>query len=742
MRRGESDTSDGEVPPRPPPKVTRMLHVHRAERADGLVAALTALLAVPLGDPFAPEVVAVPTRGMERWLTQRMSAGLGATPGRADGVCANVEFPSPRRLVAEAVAIAADIDPDADAWPPERMVWPLLEVVDASLGEPWLQNLAAHIGGTLETADPSRQARRFASVKHVADLFDRYALHRPGMVRAWAAGRDVGATGAPLPGDAAWQAELWRRLRERIGQPDPAERIEGATARLRERPELLELPGRLSLFGLTRLPAGRLQVLRGDRRPPRRPPVPAAPLAGAVASGWRRSRWRPRGARRTPRASCPPTACSRRGARTCASCSSWSAARRAPTTTTPPPSATTRCSAASRRTCAPTAPRPARRCPIGTTSACCSTDDRSVQVHACHGRARQVEVLRDAILHLLADDPALEPRDVIVMCPDIETFAPLIQATFGAGEISPADDELEDLPEELRPPDLRVRLADRSLRQTNAVLGFVVAPARARRAAAHRLAGARPRRPRAGPPAVPARRRRPRPDRGVGGDERDPLGPGRRAPRAVQARAAARGHVARRPGPDAARRRDDRRRAAAVRRRAPARRRRQRRHRPRRPARRADRPARDGARRDARTDAGRRVGGRDRGRRRRADRDLGQRGVAARGAPAAARRRRPRGRRRRRARDHHAVTSRGTGAARRPAPGPPDPRELPHRPPDDLHARADAVRAAPRRLPARARRRRVPAQGRHATATTSCSATRTSATATRAPRTARCCSTR
>src|SRR5581483_403671 len=46
-------------------------------------------------------------------------------------------------------------------------------------------------------------------------------------------------------------------------------------------------------------------------------------------------------------------------------------------------------------------------------------DDRSIQIHACHGRARQVEVLRDAVLHLLAEDPTLEPRDVIVMCPDI-----------------------------------------------------------------------------------------------------------------------------------------------------------------------------------------------------------------------------------------------------------------------------------------------------------------------------------
>ena len=99
-------------------------------------------------------------------------------------------------------------------------------------------------------------------------------------------------------------------------------------------------------------------------------------------------------------------------------------------------------------------------------------DDRSVQIHACHGRARQVEVLRDAVLHLLEDDPTLEPRDVIVMCPDIEAFAPLIQATFGAGRAA-AEDDGEDGGGPERRPDLRVRLADRSLRQTNPVLGVV-----------------------------------------------------------------------------------------------------------------------------------------------------------------------------------------------------------------------------------------------------------------------------
>ena len=101
-------------------------------------------------------------------------------------------------------------------------------------------------------------------------------------------------------------------------------------------------------------------------------------------------------------------------------------------------------------------------------------DDRSVQVHACHGRARQVEVLRDAILHLLEEDDTLEPRDVIVMCPDIETFAPLIQATFGAGEVAATTRTSSTrCRPTCAPPDLRVRLADRSLRQTNPVLGVV-----------------------------------------------------------------------------------------------------------------------------------------------------------------------------------------------------------------------------------------------------------------------------
>jgi exodeoxyribonuclease V gamma subunit len=409
-----------------------MLHVHRSERADALVDALGALLAAPLPDPFAREVVAVPTRGMERWLTQRMSAALGTTPGRRDGVCANVDFPPPGRLIADAVATASGIDPDTDPWRPERAVWPLLEIVDASLHEPWLKLLADHLG-----AGEERRARRFSSVRHVAELFDRYALYRPELLQRWAAGE----------GDH-WQAHLWRELRDQLTVPGPAERRDVACRVLREHRERADLPDRLSLFGLTRLPVGHLQVLKALAA---QRDVHLFLLHPSPAQ-WERLAGHPPVQKRSEvrtRATNPLLA-------------SWGHDSRELQLVLGADH-TDHLHPIEHRTDTLLARVQAD---VREDRRADHPSDRSIQVHSCHGRARQVEVLRDAILHLLADDPTLEPRDVIVMCPDIETFAPLIQATFGAG-----DDEIE--PVEDAPPDLRVRLADRSLRQTNPVLGVV-----------------------------------------------------------------------------------------------------------------------------------------------------------------------------------------------------------------------------------------------------------------------------
>ena len=462
-----------------------MLVVHRAERADGLADALAALLAEPLADEFAAEVVAVPTRGMERWITQRMSAVLGSSTGHADGVCANVTFPFPHRLVSDAVAAASGIDPAADPWLPERATWPLLEVVQESLGEPWLASLAIYLGAAQDPPDPVRRARRLGAMRHLAELFDRYSLHRPEMLAAWLAGRDLDAVGAALPDGALWQAELWRRLRARIGLAGPAERRERAYARLDEDPGLADLPGRISLFGLTRLPAGQLQILRALARGrdvhlfllhPSAALWDAVAAARTVSGGGQ--------ARRISRRAEDPTA-ELPANRLLAS---WGRDAREMQLVLQEgqhphehrhhgsaPAVTTLLGRIQNDVRVDRAPPGAPFPGQSDGRPALDPDDRSIEVHSCHGRARQVEVIRDAILHALAEDETLEPRDMIVMCPDIETFAPLVQATFGAGE--PASDEEEDgaavPPDQLRPVDLRVRLADRSLRQTNAVLGVV-----------------------------------------------------------------------------------------------------------------------------------------------------------------------------------------------------------------------------------------------------------------------------
>src|SRR5690349_266795 len=409
---------------------TAGVHVHRAERADVLADALAEVLTRPLADPFAAEVEAVPAKGVERWLAQRLSHRLGA--GDGDGICAGVAFRSPAALVAESISGAIGDAPDDDPWHPERAVWPLLEVLDAAADEPWCAVLQTH------------HARRHALARRVAELFSAYGIHRPELLRAWRAGE------CGVDADLAWQPELWRRLRTRIGGPDPTERVDAACAALRADPAVVALPERLSLFGPTRLAAQELAVLAAlgaHRAVHLWLPHPSPALWAEVAPVAEAAAVPPRAADPTADTAAHPLLSSLgRDVRelqlrlTAAVPGLVDQHHPCPE---PPPTLLGGLQRALRDDR-----------PMVNASA-----DGSVQVHACHGPDRQVEVLREVVLGLLEADPSLEPRDVLVMCPDIDTFAPLITAAFGPGA-HPA----QALP---------VRLADRALRQVNPLLDVV-----------------------------------------------------------------------------------------------------------------------------------------------------------------------------------------------------------------------------------------------------------------------------
>ncbi len=63
-------------------------------------------------------------------------------------------------------------------------------------------------------------------------------------------------------------------------------------------------------------------------------------------------------------------------------------------------------------------------------------DDRSVRIRVCHTKRREVEVLKDAILECFNEakkrGEKLLPRDIVVMVPAINEYAPYITSVFGS----------------------------------------------------------------------------------------------------------------------------------------------------------------------------------------------------------------------------------------------------------------------------------------------------------------------
>ena len=435
------------------------LHLHRAPRTDLLAEALGDLLARPLDDPLAQEVVVVPARGVERWLTQRLSHRLGVGAG-GDGVCAGVRFLQPRSLVSLLIGREAD-----DPWDPERLVWPLLATIDASLAEPWCATLAAHLGHGRTGHDAElRRNRRYSVAIRLASLFASYAAQRPTLVTDWREGRDTDGSGRPLDADLAWQPELWRRLLTRVAAPAPDLRHASTLASLRDGGAGLDLPPRLSLFGHTRLPATEVELLGalGECRDvhlylPQASPALWDALDGVGGVVARDDDESARLVGHPLLASLGRDARELRRSLDGAGFPSGESSGQL----AEPDTLLGLLQHDLRANHAPTIEERAGRHH--------DPADRSLQVHACHGPSRQVDVLREVLVGLLQDDPTLEPRDILVMCPDIETYAPLISAGFGLAPTGP--EALDGVGVAGHPAHrLRVKLADRALVSTNPLL--------------------------------------------------------------------------------------------------------------------------------------------------------------------------------------------------------------------------------------------------------------------------------
>lgn len=400
------------------------MQFHHSRTAAGLVECLVALWSDPRDDPFAFDLAVVPGAGFQRWLSQQL-----ALAGGAAGVCAGVEFASPGGL--ERRLAGAD-----DPWRPDRLAWRVQHLVPESTG-PELEVLRRHLAASRETFTASRRiARQLAS----------YARHRPAMLAAWEAGEDTGPGGSPL-GEDAWQAHLYRLLAADIGE-GPLHRHQSLLRRLHEGP-VAGVPQRVAVLAPQRLDAPGLEVLAALGTHHRvdvllLTPTPGRRALPAAAGGLRRAEF-----------SRPPGHPLNGSLGVVADEATLLVPGATTGGTARPGGANTLLGWLQDDLRADT-PHPVRRV--------LDPADRSVQVHLSHGRDRQVEVLREVVTAVLAADPGLEPRDVAVLTPEVDAFAPLIAAAFTAPAGTP------DHPAQR----FRVLVADRSVAQVNPTAGLLL----------------------------------------------------------------------------------------------------------------------------------------------------------------------------------------------------------------------------------------------------------------------------
>ena len=407
-----------------------MLNVHSSNRAEPLAERLGEVLKKPLSDPMRAEVILVHSHGLERWISLQLASQLG--------VCANVEFPFPVPFLTELMVRNTPgwIDHPPVLLDGDSLVWALMEVLPEASKQPGAEALANYLGG-----DGARAGVRLYQLSQtLGRLLDRYQLYRPQILQRWINGR-------VLEGER-WQAIVWQALVQRAG---PYHRL--ALKRdfqehlRRSRPDkLANLPPRITLFGLTSLAPYFVDVL-SDLAPLTELHLfflnPSQEYWGDILSRKQRARISKRqrhsgrdpghqlelGLSAEPNVENELLAClGKMGRDFFDLLLDLDSAIHEETFVTPVQETTL---------CALQRDILRLREGEGTIDRAREASSPSLQVHSCHSRMREIEVLNDILLDLLEKDPDLTPRDVVVMAPRIEDYSSKIRAVFGR----PREDE-------------------------------------------------------------------------------------------------------------------------------------------------------------------------------------------------------------------------------------------------------------------------------------------------------------
>ncbi|MEP7347819.1 MAG: exodeoxyribonuclease V subunit gamma, partial [Gemmatimonadaceae bacterium] len=174
------------------------MKLYRSQQANVLAGALADLLATPVGTPFESELVVVSGGAAEQLLRLTIAQRLG--------VCANVTFLSPSKLLEQTLAaVLGEQREVVDAWSAQRLTWAVASLLPSHLTDKRFSQVRFYLG----SSSPG-SARLMGLARRIGESFARYIDARPEMIARWevAAAKNDG-----------WQPVLWRAISERIGTP-------------------------------------------------------------------------------------------------------------------------------------------------------------------------------------------------------------------------------------------------------------------------------------------------------------------------------------------------------------------------------------------------------------------------------------------------------------------------------------------------------------------------------------------
>jgi exodeoxyribonuclease V gamma subunit len=383
------------------------LKIYTSNRMENLVVALADVVAKPLASPFTPESIVVQSKGMQRWLAMELAGRLG--------VWANCTYPFPNKMVWQLFCNTLPNIPDVSSFSPDVMSWKIVGLLPGLIEREEFAPLRHYL------SVDSDGLKRFQLAGKIADTFDQYTLFRPEMLLEWEKSNG---------GD--WQEILWRELTTCGGGQHRARLKLDFSRLLNERQRGEEnLPERITVFGISYLPQYHMDILAEVAE---RTEVnlfllsPCREYWGDIVSVREMTRLGPKD--RDYRVEGNPLLASlgkvaRDFSNTVVSIGS-AAVIDLELYGDPGEEVLLTAIQSDILNLSGSGDASEKRL--------ISSGDRSVQIHSCHSPMREIEVLHDNLLDLLEREKGLYPRDIVVMTPDIETYAPYITTVFEGGQ--------------------------------------------------------------------------------------------------------------------------------------------------------------------------------------------------------------------------------------------------------------------------------------------------------------------